>query len=277
VSSSGESEEEVEYVLIKRKKSGDPKKKAKKKEKEEKEQNKEKEKEKEKDKSSSAGGNKRFFKKGVFQDLKLAAQKDKEELEKEDENAPRKGKKKGKEGSEEQTEESKKDATVKDTKTSDQSEKKSKPKKEGEHKEETKEGETKRPFGRGKPAGDRPPRPYVPRDIAPPLSGGYEAPSIDDMLKAISTFYGTSAKEHFFSKLPKLAVFKILQFLLVRDIVALSRVNHFFNKMCRDDKLWKFLCERDFKKKLSEKDVGKKRFKAVYKDDYKTKKAEKTA
>jgi len=167
---------------------------------------------------------------------------------------------------------------VKDAKASDQSEKKPKPKKEGEQKDETKEGEAKKSgFGRGKPAGDRPPRTYVPRDIAPPLPGGYEAPSIDEMLKAISSFYGTSTKEHFFSKLPKLAVFKILQFLIVRDVVALSRVNHFFNKMCRDDKLWKFLCERDFKKKFSDKDNGKKRFKVVYKDEYKNKKAEKTA
>jgi len=89
------------------------------------------------------------------------------------------------------------------------------------------------------------------------------------MLTAISSYYGTKTpKETFFSKLPRNRLFVILHMLSVRDVIALSKVNHHLNKLCRDEKLWRFYCERDFKMKFSEKSSSKKKFKLIYKEEY---------
>jgi hypothetical protein len=115
----------------------------------------------------------------------------------------------------------------------------------------------------------RPPRPQRPREapLPPPkpMSGPYEAASLDDMLSAISTFYGVKPKENFFSKLPARFLYKVLHSLKVKDLITLSKVNHFLNKFCRDDKLWRFFFELDFKAKLA---PGKKRIKNIYKEEY---------
>lgn len=113
----------------------------------------------------------------------------------------------------------------------------------------------------------RPPKPReAPLPPPKPMGGPYEAASLDDMLSAISTHYGAKPKkENFFSKLPARVVYSILHKLNVRDLVALSKVNAYLNKFCRDDKLWRFFFEQDFKAKLA---PGKKRIKNIYKEEY---------
>jgi len=134
------------------------------------------------------------------------------------------------------------------------------------------------PRGANRPPRDpnRPPRdpnrpPREPREVLPPpkpQGGAFETASLDDMLSAISTHYQVSKpKGDFFSKIPRPALFRVLHRLTVRDIARLTRVNHFLNKLCRDEKLWRSYCERDFKMKFSEKSLTKKRFKQIYKEE----------
>jgi len=258
-----ESEEDVEYVLIKRKKVAEktPVKKGKKKA------------VVQPDAVVVADDKKKkkgFFKKGVFQELKEAAIGGKEV--KEEEGSQRKGKKKG------ETEETPAAVSVDERKDKAPKAATGLKKVEGEAIVNA-EGQAPRrrppPLGPdGQPLPRREPReprePRKPREAPPrPLSGGYDAPSLDDMLSAISTYYGAKTpKETFFSKLPRNRLFAILHMLAVRDVIALSRVNHHLNKLCRDEKLWRFFCERDFKMKFSDKSSSKKKFKIIYKEEY---------
>jgi len=71
-------------------------------------------------------------------------------------------------------------------------------------------------------------------------------------------------------------LFKLLRLLNVQDVVHLAQVNNFLSKHCRDQQLWRFFCERDFKdfKKKQAKsgpsssNNSNKRFIKLYKEEY---------
>jgi len=262
-SETSESDDE-EYIIIKKKKKAG-----------------EKNEKKEGEKSNKKNKKKGFFKPGVFKQLKAEVQREKTEQEEAEANKGKKGKKKaeGEQSEEAQAPEKEK----KPKKEGEQKPKKPRVPKEGEAAEnkenvpEGQEGENKpqrgsfrggRGGGRG---GSTAPRERKPREYVAPPSGPYEPASLDDMLKAISSFYGTSAtpKKSFFADIPKSALFKILRSLPLKDLLKLTLVNHFLLKTInKDDKLWRSLCERDFKMKFDKKDE-KKRFKQVYVEEYK--------
>jgi len=269
-SESSEEEGDEEYIIIKKKKTA---------EKEKKEGDK---KGKKKENNKKKGG---FFKPGVFKQIKAEQVKESEEAELEEANKPKKGKRKaeGEKSQESAPEKEKKPKTKEGDKPSGEQRprKVRAPAKEGETEENKVEGEDGekpqrasgalrggRGGGRGGSFAPRKPREYV----APP-SGPYEPASLDDMLTAISSFYGTSAtpKKSFFNDIPRPALFKILRSLPLKDLLKLTLVNHFLLKtISKDDKLWKLLCERDFKLKFSsDKKDEKKRFRQVYVEEYK--------
>jgi hypothetical protein len=271
-SESSEEEGDEEYIIIKKKKKAA--------EKEKKEDKKGKKKE-----SKKKGG---FFKPGVFKQIKAEQVRETEEAELEEANKPKKGKRKaeGEKSQESAPDKEKKPKTKEggDKPTGEQRPKKIRAPKEGEteeNKENVLEGEDgdkpKRASGafRGGRGGGRGGSfaPRKPREYVAPPSGPYEPASLDDMLTAISSFYGTSAtpKKSFFSDIPRPALFKILRSLPLKDLLKLTLVNHFLLKtISKDDKLWRLLCERDFKLKFSsDKKDEKKRFRQVYVDEYK--------
>jgi len=226
-----------------------------------------------------------FFKPGVFKQIKAEQVKETEEAELEEANKPKKGKRKaeGEKSQESAPEKEKKPKTKEGDKPSgEQRPKKVRaPAKEGETEENKVEGEDgekpKRASGalRGGRGGGRGGSfaPRKPREYVAPPSGPYEPASLDDMLTAISSFYGTSAtpKKSFFNDIPRPALFKILRSLPLKDLLKLTLVNHFLLKtISKDDKLWRLLCERDFKLKFSsDKKDEKKRFRQVYVEEYK--------
>lgn len=125
--------------------------------------------------------------------------------------------------------------------------------------------------------GDRPRQPREPREprkprevqqIPVPLSAGAaDAPSLDDMLGAISNFYGTTSSKNFFSGMKREILIRIISLLSVKDIATLSQVNHFLSKFTRDDAIWKALCVRDFNLNFGKKSERKK-FKPIYRDEF---------
>jgi len=125
--------------------------------------------------------------------------------------------------------------------------------------------------------GDRPRQPREPREprkpreiqqIPVPLSAGAaDAPSLDDMLGAISNFYGTTSSKNFFSGMKREILIRIISLLSVKDIATLSQVNHFLSKFTRDDAIWKSLCVRDFNLNFGKKSERKK-FKPIYRDEF---------
>lgn len=255
-SESSEEEGDEEYIIIKKKKKAA--------EKEKKEGDK---KGKKKENNKKKGG---FFKPGVFKQIKAEQVKESEEAELEEANKPKKGKRKaeGEKSQESAPEKEKKPKTKEGDKPSGEQRprKVRAPAKEGETEENKVEGED----------GEKPQRASGAlrggEYVAPP-SGPYEPASLDDMLTAISSFYGTSAtpKKSFFNDIPRPALFKILRSLPLKDLLKLTLVNHFLLKtISKDDKLWKLLCERDFKLKFSsDKKDEKKRFRQVYVEEYK--------
>jgi len=122
----------------------------------------------------------------------------------------------------------------------------------------------------------RPPReprePRKPRElqqIPAPLSvGSTDGPSLDDMLGAISNFYGTTVRKNFFSGMERETLIKIItEYLTIHDIYTLSQVNHFLSKFTRDQTVWKTLCIRDFNLNFSKRSLDKK-FKPIYRDEF---------
>eukprot|EP01114_Cavostelium_apophysatum_P003390 TRINITY_DN1323_c0_g1_i1.p1 TRINITY_DN1323_c0_g1~~TRINITY_DN1323_c0_g1_i1.p1 ORF type:complete len:406 (+),score=168.65 TRINITY_DN1323_c0_g1_i1:317-1534(+) len=204
-------------------------------------------------KADKKGGKrpKKFFKEGVFRDIRMQAITTQAEEEAEaaaKEARVAKGRKKG----EAETEPAAN---------------------EGKDKPAAANGKTRRPprISDAEP-GTEPERPVKerPKREAPPppprpQTGPFEMASLDDMLSAISTYYPT--RESFFSKLPQEALANIVTRLSIRDVATLSRVNNFLSKFCRSDRVWRSLCERDFNLKFN-KASGKKRFKNTYKEEF---------
>jgi len=199
---------------------------------------------------------KTFFKKGVFQEIKDQVTREQQEKTKEEDEkaakvASRSNRKK--EGTDET-------APVEENQVAG-----------SEAAVEGRKGTAVGPRGANRPPRDpnRPPR--EPREILPPpkpQGGSFETASLDDMLSAISTHYQVhKPRESFFSKIPRPALFRILHRLSIRDVARLSRVNHYLNKICRDEKLWRSFCERDLKMKFSEKGAVQKKFKQIYKEE----------
>jgi len=279
-----EDEEEFEYVLMKRKKVEDKTKSKKKAEKAEKAEKASKEvkeatavptpvvegeaaapAEADKDKK---GRNKTFYKRGVFQSLRAAADAEiraKQQEEEEKANARSGGRKKEGAAAEEPAEPAKED----------KKDKPAKPKKANAEGAETAEVNDNQAVGPRQPQKPRrEPRetrePKEPREAPPPpprpLGGSFETASLDDMLSAISTHYGPKPKQNF-ARLPAPVLLRLFKMLSVRDIIALSRVNYFLSKQIRDDKLWKNLCEKDFAIKIKNTN-SKKKFKNIYRDEY---------
>jgi len=147
-----------------------------------------------------------------------------------------------------------------------------KPKPEGEKREprERKEGDEPR---ERKPREPRPPR--EPREerrpvTSPPNVTSYVEADLNELLNAITKDYKPKKKEirfdSQFSPIPRHLILRILGKLEARDLVALSRVNHYFKGVSRNDSLWKTLCLRDFG--LKEKDQTKKISWRTYKNEF---------
>lgn len=193
-----------------------------------------------------------FFKRGVFQSLRDAANAEKAAKQQEDdEKQNAREKRTGKKETAEEVEPAK----------DDKKDKPAKAKKTGDAPEE----------GDRRPPRREPREPREPREAPPPpprpAGGNFEVSSLDDMLSAISTHYGPKPKQNF-AKLPQPVLFRLLRLLKVRDIIALSQVNHFLSKVSRDDKLWKNFCEKDFAIKVPKNQPTKKKFRNVYKEEY---------
>jgi hypothetical protein len=271
-SETSDDDEEAEYIIITKRKKA------------------EKNEKKDGEKKGKKGDKKKkgFFKPGVFKQLKADQQREKDEQEAEEATKGKKGKKKAEgEKSEEAAAPEKEKKPKQPKEGGEQKPKKSKAPKEGEEASENKENvpegnEGEKPKrgafrggrggGRGGSTAPRESIPRKPREYVAPPSGPYEPASLDDMLKAISSFYGTSAtpKKSFFTDIPRTALFKILRSLPLKDLLKLTLVNHFLLKTInKDDKLWKSLCERDLKLKFNDKKDQKKRFKQVYVEEYK--------
>jgi len=260
-------DEDVEYVLIKRKKVAEKASTTKKSKK-----NKEKTGATETAPEDQASGDnvdsqskkkqKGFFKKGVFQSLRDQATLEKQT---DEEEKASKGKKPKKEGEE-------KTVDVVPAAKEEKKDRPQRPKRNDQEEEITVDADGNTVVGPRqnrpprKPREDRPPR-EAPQPPPRPLSGPYEAASLDDMLSAISSHYGPKPKENF-AKLPPPVLFRLLRNLSVRDIIVLSKVNRFLNKATRDDRMWRGFCEKDFKLKFSNKVNSKKRFKNIYRDEY---------
>jgi len=128
------------------------------------------------------------------------------------------------------------------------------------------EGEQPSQSGSGQDQGERkrPPRvgglgrgTGLPKGPGPIRNTGLEPASLDDMLSAITHFYGDKPsifKKNFAAnpsgneKRPNnLALVNIASFLPLRDVLKLAVVDRFFhNFIKREEKLWKELCRRDF-------------------------------
>jgi len=134
------------------------------------------------------------------------------------------------------------------------------------------------------------PRERKPREVQPlpaPLAvTSDDTPSLDAMLGAITSHYGTTVQKNLFTALAekekdrtrtkrrditsatgRSILIGILSYLPLRDIASLARVNNFFSKFTRDDQLWKNLCQRDFKLKFG-KGSERKKFKPIYRDEF---------
>jgi len=208
------------------------------------------------------GKKKGFYKKGVFASIRDAASAEAAAKQQEDEEkaSSRRGKNKdGSAATEEPAQDEKKDKPAKAKKP------------EGSRPED--EVTENQAVGPRQQRPKREPRePREPREAPPPpprpVGGHFETASLDDMLSAISTHYGPKPKQNF-AKLPPPVLFKLMRYLSVRDIVALSRVNHFLSKTSRDDRMWRNFCEKDFAMKFSNKNPTKqKKFKNIYRDEY---------
>jgi len=134
------------------------------------------------------------------------------------------------------------------------------------------------------------PRERKPREVQPlpaPLQvTADDSLSLDAMLGAITSHYGTTVQKNLFTALAekekdrtrtkrreitsatgRSILIGILSYLPLRDIANLARVNNFFSKLTRDDQLWKNLCQRDFGMKFG-KGSERKKFKPVYRDEF---------
>jgi hypothetical protein len=95
----------------------------------------------------------------------------------------------------------------------------------------------RRTFGRGIPKKN-----FTP---APIRNTGLVSASLDDMLNAITYFYGEPPS--IFKKLSKDQLLHILLYLPLESIIALSRTDRYLhNFIKKEEKLWKQLCQRDF-------------------------------
>jgi len=159
------------------------------------------------------------------------------------------------------------------------------PRQEGDAEPSLDENGNERP--RREPREPREPRPpRVFQAIPAPLTATQEdIPSLDDMLGALTSHYGTTVKRNFFSSfLDKEAdrtrtkknglrvsasgreiLIDIMSYLQPSDLARLSRVNQFLSKFTRDAQVWKNLCVRDYGLKIGKADHRK--FKSVYRDE----------
>jgi len=126
---------------------------------------------------------------------------------------------------------------------------------------------------------DRPPRERQrkPATVAP-IVPKYEQADLTDILNSITQDFKAKPKGHqristVFSKIPRhIVVNHILSKLEARDLVALSRVNHYFWLAAKGNSLWNDLLHKDF----GVRDVGKYRnSRAAYKGEYKKRNAAK--
>ena len=104
------------------------------------------------------------------------------------------------------------------------------------------EGEERQPREPRKPR-----EPREPREPAPIRNTAFEAGNLDDMLSALTNFYGTTKQEYGFKKLDKKILLRILRLLPLKDLATLSKVDHFFHSnIIKTQSLWSSLLLRDF-------------------------------
>lgn len=117
-------------------------------------------------------------------------------------------------------------------------------------------------------------RRYPPRKPLPAPTGNLNiAPDVGRILDMITAEEMTKSRYHSkFSQLERRTVLAILSLLNASDLVALSRVNRYFNKICKTDSLWEVLVRRDF----GVQSLGKYRtWRAAYKVEFKKRHAPK--
>lgn len=176
-----------------------------------------------------------------------------------------------------------------------------KSKSDGEKREprERKEGEAERkrepkpPREPREPREPKPPReprepraPREPRDdrrpvTSPPNVAHGEQADIDEILNTITMDYNQKPKKQptpasttprestVFSKIERKLVKKILGYLSVRDLLAVSAVNHHLYATAHVDELWRSLCLRDLA--IKHKDHKHRFFRLLYIEEYRKK------
>jgi len=220
-------------------------------------------KEDQKPKSERRKGKKKgpFFKPEIIQEMREGRKKDRDERQKQDpEQTEEKPRKKREQKQEEQ----------KDQQPTEQQQQEQKKEKKHEGQQDKKE---QKPKYRAPKDADRPNRiPGVGRGTRLPMgpppirNTGLEAASLDDMLNAITSFYPANIFQQRFSD-PKILI-RILSFLPLKNIIALSFVDRFFHGFIkREEQVWRNLCRRDFG--LNNKLPNSKSFKHTYKVSYK--------
>jgi len=220
-------------------------------------------KEDQKPKSERRKGKKKgpFFKPEIIQEMREGRKKDRDERQKQDpEQTEEKPRKKREQKPEEQ----------KDQQPTEQQQQEQKKEKKHEGQQDKKE---QKPKYRAPKDADRPNRiPGVGRGTRLPMgpppirNTGLEAASLDDMLNAITSFYPANIFQQRFSD-PKILI-RILSFLPLKNIIALSFVDRFFHGFIkREEQVWRNLCRRDFG--LNNKLPNSKSFKHTYKVSYK--------
>jgi len=114
----------------------------------------------------------------------------------------------------------------------------------------------------------------VRRPITSPPNVKYEEEAdLNDILNSITQDFQSKPPVRrlpsVFSKIPRTVVVKILYKLEARDLISLSKVNHYFVGVARKNSFWRDLYLRDF----GLKDTGKERnFRAAYRAEYKRRK-----
>jgi len=170
-----------------------------------------------------------------------------------------------------------KDEPKEEKKSEDKPRKKREPREPPKEGAEATEGQDKaerpfRAFGRGRPVGeDGQPRPFVPREPAPVRNTNYDVASLDEMLTAITSFYGASQHENVFKKLDKKLLVKVLGYLSVKDIAKVARVDHFLQSATKTQSLWVNLNARDFGVAVSSDKKSEKTPRQIYKQHHQQK------